>query len=133
MPEYIIHGTNKPFGIGMRVSHGCIRLYPEDIKSLYQQVSLRTPVRIVNRPYKVGTYNDRIYLEAHPYLEEDAQQFEGNLTSVVEMLIKVTGERGYQVDWVLARSVIAESNGIPVEIGRIKPAEQEDGDQFEGN
>ena len=133
MPEYIIHGTNKPFGIGMRVSHGCIRLYPEDIKSLYQQVSLRTPVRIVNQPYKVGTYNDRIYLEAHPYLEEDTEQFEGNLTSVVESLIKVTGERGYQVDWALASSVIAESNGIPVEIGRIKPAEQDGGIQIEGN
>ena len=127
MPEYIIHGTNKPFGIGMRVSHGCIRLYPEDIKSLYQQVSLRTPVRIVNQPYKVGTYNDRIYLEAHPYLEEDTEQFEGNFTSVVEMLIKVTGKGGYQVDWALAKSVIAESNGIPVEIGRIKPAEQDNG------
>ena len=130
MPEYIIHGTNKPFGIGMRVSHGCIRLYPEDIKSLYQQVSLRTPVRIVNQPYKVGTYNGRIYLEAHPYLEEDTELFEGNLTSVVEMLIKVTGKAGYQVDWGLAKSVIAESNGIPVEIGRIKSPEQNDGNSF---
>ena len=124
LPEYIIHGTNKPFGIGMRVSHGCIRLYPEDIKSLYRQVSLRTPVRIVNQPYKVGRYNDRLYLEAHPYLEEDTEQFEGNLTSVVEMLIKVTGEGGYQVDWARAKSVIAESKGIPVEIGRIKPVVQ---------
>ncbi len=130
MPEYIIHGTNKPFGIGMRVSHGCIRLYPEDIKSLYQQVSLRTPVRIVNQPYKVGTYNGSIYLEAHPYLEEDTELFEGNLTSVVEMLIKVTGKGGYQVDWGLAQSVIAESNGIPVEIGSIKPPEQNDGNSF---
>ncbi len=130
MPEYIIHGTNKPFGIGMRVSHGCIRLYPEDIKSLYQQVSLRTPVRIVNQPYKVGKYNGRIYLEAHPYLEEDTELFEGNLTSVVEILIKVTGKGGYQVDWGLAKSVIAESNGIPVEIGRIKPPEQNDGNSF---
>ena len=133
MPEYIIHGTNKPFGIGMRVSHGCIRLYPEDIKSLYQQVELRTPVRIVNQPYKVGTHNGRIYLEAHPYLEEDTGLFEGNLTSVVEMLIRVTGEQGYQVDWALAQSVIAESNGIPVEIGRIKPAERDNDNQFEGD
>ena len=127
MPEYIIHGTNKPFGIGMRVSHGCIRLYPEDIKSLYQQVELRTPVRIVNQPYKVGRYNDKIYLEAHPFMEEDAQQFEGNLTSVVEMLIKITGDMRYQVDWGLAHSVIAESNGIPVEIGRLIRTEQQDG------
>ena len=127
LPEYIIHGTNKPFGIGMRVSHGCIRLYPEDIKSLFQQVKLRTPVRIVNQPYKVGRYNDKIYLEAHPFMEEDAEQFEGNLTSVVEMLIKITGDREYQVDWGLAQSVIAESNGIPVEIGRIIRIEQQDG------
>ena len=133
MPEYIIHGTNKPFGIGMRVSHGCIRLYPEDIKSLYQQVSLRTPVNIVNQPYKVGKYNDRLYLEAHPYLEEDTELFEGNLTSVVEMLIKVTSKGGYQVDWALATSVIAGSNGIPVEIGRIKQAEQDNDNLFEGH
>ena len=119
MPEYIIHGTNKPFGIGMRVSHGCIRLYPEDIKSLYQQVTLNTPVRIVNQPYKVGRLEDKIYLEAHPYLEEDTEQFEGSLTSVVEMLIDITGERGYQVDWELVKTVIAESNGIPVEIGMV--------------
>jgi L,D-transpeptidase ErfK/SrfK len=119
MPEYIIHGTNKPFGIGMRVSHGCIRLYPENIKSLYQQVKLNTPVRIVNQPYKVGRLEDKIYLEAHPYLEEDTEQFEGNLTSVVEMLIDITGERGYQVDWDLVKTVIAESNGIPVEIGLV--------------
>ena len=119
MPEYIIHGTNKPFGIGMRVSHGCIRLYPENIKSLYRQVKLNTPVRIVNQPYKVGRLEDKIYLEAHPYLEEDTEQFEGNLTSVVEMLIDITGERGYQVDWDLVKTVIAESNGIPVEIGQV--------------
>ncbi|MDE0512837.1 MAG: L,D-transpeptidase family protein [Gammaproteobacteria bacterium] len=125
MPEYIIHGTNKPFGIGMRVSHGCIRLYPEDIKSLYQQVTLNTPVRIVNQPYKVGRLEDKIYLEAHPYLEEDTEQFEGSLTSVVEMLIDITGERGYQVDWELVKTVIAESNGIPVEIGMVIAEEPE--------
>ena len=125
MPEYIIHGTNKPFGIGMRVSHGCIRLYPENIKSLYQQVKLNTPVRIVNQPYKIGRLEDKIYLEAHPYLEEDTEQFEGNLTSVVEMLIDITGERGYQVDWDLIKTVIAESNGIPVEIGLVTAEDPE--------
>ena len=126
MPEYIIHGTNRPFGIGLRVSHGCIRLYPEDIKSLYKRVKLRTPVHIVNQPYKVGRYNDKIYLEAHPYLTEDAERFEGSLTSVVEMLIKITGDMEYEINWNLAKSAIAESNGIPVEIGRINAVEQPD-------
>ena len=122
-PEYLIHGTNKPFGIGMRVSHGCIRLYPEDIESLYRKVKLRTPVRIVNQPYKVGRLGDKLYLEAHEYLEEDMGQFEGNLTSVIESLIKTTGEDRHQVDWDLVKSVIAERNGIPVEIGTVIAAE----------
>ena len=77
-PEYIIHGTNKPYGVGMRVSHGCIRLYPEDIETLFPQVRLQTPVRIINQPYKVGRHGDQLYLEAHPYLEEDAGQFQDN-------------------------------------------------------
>ena len=121
MPEYIIHGTNKPFGIGMRVSHGCIRLYPEDIEKLYQQVKLNTPVRIVNQPYKVGVHQSRLYLEAHPYLQEDQEKFERNLTSIIEMLINIADDVAYQVDWDRAKSAIAESNGIPVEIGRIIP------------
>ena len=119
VPEYIIHGTNKPFGIGLRVSHGCIRLYPEDIESLYRKIALHTPVRIINQPYKVGRHGDKLYLEAHPYLEEDAEQFEGSLTSVVESLIKTTGNNNYLVDWKLAQSVLDKSNGIPVEIGSV--------------
>jgi len=60
-----IHGTNKPYGIGMRVSRGCIRLYPEDIKSLIRQVPDGTQVNIVEQPYKFGHKRSVIYLEAH--------------------------------------------------------------------
>ena len=119
LPQYLIHGTNKPYGIGMRVSHGCIRLYPEDIESLFAQVELGTPVRIVNQPFKVGRHEGKLYLEAHPYLAEDAERFEGNLTSVVGMLVRVTGDDGYVVDWDLAKAVIAEKNGMPAQIGEI--------------
>ena len=118
IPSYLIHGTNKPYGVGMRVSHGCIRLYPEDIKELFEKISIGTPVTIVNQPYKVGSRNGRIFLEAHPYLEEDAGQFEGNLTTVVRMLVNITSERQYAVDWNLAKQVINEHKGIPVAIGR---------------
>ncbi len=119
MPDYLIHGTNKPFGIGMRVSHGCIRLYPEDIEELFTQVKLRTPVHIVNQPYKVGRLNNKIYLEAHPFLEEDAEQYKDNLTSVVKMIVEVTGEDEYHIEWDLAKQVIREMKGIPVMIGRM--------------
>jgi len=117
LPQYLIHGTNKPYGIGMRVSHGCIRLYPEDIESLFSKVKVGTPVSIVNQPYKVGQRDGRIYLEAHPFLEEDADLFEDNLTSVVKILIDITAERAYKVDWDLAKQVIRQANGIPIEIG----------------
>jgi L,D-transpeptidase ErfK/SrfK len=119
LPSYLIHGTNKPYGVGMRVSSGCIRLYPEHIQALFQQVTLGTPVRIVNQPYKIGLQDDIIYLEAKPFLEEDAHLFDGNLTSVVKMLVSISNERKYDVNWDLAKQIIDEQAGIPVEIGRM--------------
>jgi L,D-transpeptidase ErfK/SrfK len=62
---YGIHGTNRPFGIGRRVSHGCIRLYPEDIKVLFKSARLGTKVKIVDEPVKTGIYNGKIYVEIH--------------------------------------------------------------------
>ena len=69
LPGYLIHGTNRPYGVGMRVSHGCVRLYPEDISRLFDAVSVGTPVRIINQPYKAGWYHGVLYFEAHPPLE----------------------------------------------------------------
>jgi L,D-transpeptidase ErfK/SrfK len=126
LPSYLIHGTNKPYGVGLRVSSGCIRMYPEDIKALFEMAPVGTPVRIVNQPYKVGVLNGKIMLEASPYLEEDTDQFEGNLTSVVKMLVSVSREHKYEVDWELARRVITDRDSIPVEIGRILDEKMEE-------
>ena len=68
LPGYLIHGTNKPSGVGMRVTHGCIRMFPEDIEALYKVVRASTPVHIVNQPYKLGWGVGGLYLEAHPPL-----------------------------------------------------------------
>jgi len=62
---YGIHGTNRPLGIGRRVSHGCIRLYPEDIKVLFTLARWGAQVKIVNEPVKTGVYNDNVYVEIH--------------------------------------------------------------------
>ncbi len=121
-PEYLIHGTNKPYGVGMRVSHGCIRLYPEDIEALYENVSLKTPVKIINQPYKVGVKDEVIYLEAHPFLEEDKEQFENNLTSVVSMLVQFADDRDYEIDWATAYDAINNPTGVPVVIGMYLPS-----------
>ena len=69
LPGYLIHGTNKPAGVGMRVTHGCLRMFPEDIEYLFEQIAIDTPVRIVNEPVKIGWQGDALVLEAHPILE----------------------------------------------------------------
>ncbi len=70
IPGYLIHSTNKPLGVGMRISHGCIRMLPEDIERLFPQLPVGTPVVIINQPVKAGWYGGKLYLEVHPPLEE---------------------------------------------------------------
>jgi L,D-transpeptidase ErfK/SrfK len=117
-PGYLIHGTNKKYGIGMRVSHGCIRLYPQDIRELFDRVPEGTPVRIVNQPYKAGWKGERLYLEAHRPLAEDSR--EAGITAMVAEVIRATREPGYVVDWDLAIRVVDESTGIPTPIGAVQ-------------
>ncbi len=74
-PEYLIHGTNKPYGVGLRSSHGCIRLYPEDIEMMYKAVPLGTPVRVVNQPFLFGWHDGRLYLQAYTVFEDDTRNW----------------------------------------------------------
>lgn len=120
---YSIHGTNKAFGMGMRVSHGCIRLYPDDIADLFHRVKINTPVNIINQPYKVGERDGVIYLEVHPHLDEDYEHFSRNdITEVVKYIIEVTDESRYKIDWDMVRKIVDESTGMPVAIGMKIPA-----------
>src|SRR5512133_1433915 len=68
--SYLIHGTNKPASIGLRATNGCIRLYPEDVKRLYENTPVKTPVTIVNQPYLLGQSNGVVYMEVHASTEE---------------------------------------------------------------
>jgi L,D-transpeptidase ErfK/SrfK len=122
-PEYLIHGTNKPYGVGMRVSHGCIRLYPEDIEYLFNNVKLGTSVNIVNQPYKVGERNGVVYLEAHQHLDEDNERF-SSLTEIVKLVIEMTKDKTYEIDWNLLSQVVEEHKGVPVAIGLYVPEMQ---------
>jgi L,D-transpeptidase ErfK/SrfK len=65
MRRILVHGTNRPLGVGRKVSHGCIRLYPEDIPRLFERVEIGTRVVIVREPVKVGVREGRIYVELH--------------------------------------------------------------------
>ena len=65
MPEYGLHGTNVPWGVGMNISHGCVRLYPEDIERLFYKAKVGTPGRFVYQPVKFGWRGDSLYVEVH--------------------------------------------------------------------
>lgn len=74
LESVLIHGTDRPFGIGMRVSHGCIHLYPEDIVKLYRRVPVGTRVTIVNQPVKAALVGNRVLVEAHETEGKDLEQ-----------------------------------------------------------
>ncbi len=118
---YLIHGTNKPYGLGMRVTHGCIRLYPKDIEQLFAMTPVNTKVTIVNQPYKAGWRNGDLYLEVHTPLEEEADKKQSNYQRLVDTISKATNSHkenkeraNVKVDWNRVREVMADARGIPV-------------------
>ena len=78
-PSYAIHGTDKPSSIGLRGSHGCLRMYPEDIVSIYNDVPVGTPVRVVNQPRLLGWRDHMLYLQTYPILEDDKRNHNAQL------------------------------------------------------
>jgi L,D-transpeptidase ErfK/SrfK len=123
IPSYLIHGTNKEYGIGMQVTHGCMRMYPEDIEHLFNSVNIGTPVYIVNQPFKVGWFNDTLYLEAHPFLEGSEPEIMNDKMPLVELILSMLHEHPYYpVDWSTVEIIRVEASGIPVAIGPEKKA-----------
>lgn len=121
LPGYLIHGTNKPAGVGMRVTHGCIRMYPEDIAALFKMIPVGTPVRIVNQPYKLGWGEDGLYLEAHPPLDEEQEGEQWTPTAITRLLVDATSERSAELDWELAEAVFRAATGVPAHISHGEP------------
>jgi len=121
-PAYLFHGTNKPYGVGRRVSHGCVRLYPEDIERLYPHIKIGTPVTVVDQPMKLARQGDQVMLEIHPnQLQADEVEQTGKLTPVkpaeFEYLLTVAaGKDTDRIDWAKAKQAAMERRGIPVEI-----------------
>ena len=134
IPGYLIHGTNRPAGVGMRVTHGCIRMYPEDIFFLYNELKIGTPVRIINEPIKLGWDERKLFLEVHSSLdskrevnksflyENDNPPKKHNLTILTEKIIAVTEENNRDaIDWQMAETILVDPSGIPVIIGSKHP------------
>lgn len=116
LPGYWIHGTNRPYGIGMRITHGCVRMYPEDIKSLFSQVEVGTLVRIVNQPVKFGWSGNALYMEAHPPLEEDGSDFMALKDAALQRLEQIAVQRPYELNGRAFLRALKQQRGIPLAI-----------------
>ncbi|MFI4868981.1 MAG: L,D-transpeptidase family protein [Steroidobacterales bacterium] len=119
--SYLIHGTNKPYGIGLRSSHGCMRLYPEDIEKLYGMVTNGTPVRVVNQPFLFGLHDQQLYLQAYTVLEDDPRDWDHAQKKLLSHALaahiqKALQAAGRQVDWQSVAAITHAPRGIPVPV-----------------
>lgn len=120
LPGYLIHGSNKKFGIGMRVSHGCFRMLNHNVLELADMVKTGEKVRIINQPYKFGVENGKLYLEAHEPLEDDnLPSIVDRQATVVNLLLSRDDLQNAQIDWDRLRDVVAEQRGIPEVVGEL--------------
>jgi L,D-transpeptidase ErfK/SrfK len=114
--SYLIHGTNRPYGVGMRVTHGCVRMYPEDIEALFPEVPVGTPVQIVNQPIKLGWLADTLFIEVHPPLDEERENVV--VMNVAIDLVNASWEkRPFNLNGRALKQAVTEQNGIPFAIG----------------
>jgi L,D-transpeptidase ErfK/SrfK len=122
-PAYLIHGTHKPFGVGRRVSSGCIRMYPEDIIKVFESIPVGTPVRVIKQPIKIAWVDDMLYIEAHAEGElADSYEDIGKIKEyrVPETLFQdvreKAGEAVDRLDWKAIREAVKYRRGIPMAI-----------------
>jgi L,D-transpeptidase ErfK/SrfK len=121
LPLYALHGSNMPWGVGMQVSHGCIRLYNEDIALLFREVRVGTPGEFLYQPVKVGTRDGDIYVEVHP----DIYSLRGNLEDEANQILAKKGWSD-RVDRARLQRAVADQTGVPTVISivdRVEAAE----------
>ena len=120
-PSYLIHGTNKPYGIGLRSSHGCVRLYPEDIEKLYAMVPIGTPVRVVNQPFLFGWQEQQLYLQAYPILDDDKRDWKRAQHALIQHMmpqhVRTAMQRSsVSIDWQRVSALATAPRGVPVPV-----------------
>jgi L,D-transpeptidase ErfK/SrfK len=122
-PTYLIHGTNKPAGVGLRSSHGCIRLFPEDIELLFDLVKPGTRVTVVNQPFVFGWHEGELLMQAHEVLEDDPRDWQRAQRkllskSLAQRIQRRLREQGDAIDWEAVSRVSHVPRSIPVPLNR---------------
>jgi L,D-transpeptidase ErfK/SrfK len=114
---YMIHGTNNPIAVGLAVTHGCIRMYPDDVATLFPMIPVGTPVRIVNEPVKVAWVDGELLLEAHPPVDAEGQSFEPDVDQFSQLLQAAVGDNTVAIHWDYAREVLQKADGVLATVG----------------
>ena len=109
-PGFVIHGTNRPWSIGKAVSHGCIRMYPRDIRALFAMVEVGTPVRIIDAPISLGWGDTELYLDVHPSEENH------NLEDFRAQIMSIAGDQRDRINWTLIEHLLREKRGVATQI-----------------
>jgi L,D-transpeptidase ErfK/SrfK len=122
-PSYLIHGTNKPYGVGMRSSHGCVRFYPEDIADLYDQVPVGTKFTVVNQPFVFGWHRGEMYVQAFPILEDDEREHPKAAdtllnASISDEMWQKLKQHDVAIDLELVNQMVAQPRGIAMPVSR---------------
>ena len=133
-PQILIHGSNKPWGIGRRVSSGCMRMYPEDIIKMFNMTPIGTKVTIVNQPIKIGWYGGGLYLEANPSMTQSNEiEIDGTHTAkplddgLKKFIKDVAGKSADDIDWMTVKKAVRERRGYPIQI--VVPKKKSDADE----
>jgi L,D-transpeptidase ErfK/SrfK len=120
-PSYLIHGTNKPYGVGLRSSHGCLRMYPEDVVKFYDMVPVGTQVTVVNQPFVFGWHRDQLYLQAFNVLEDDKRDWSKSqpkllAKTLTKRMQTELAARKEAVDWAKVAEITRGTRGIPLSV-----------------
>ena len=120
-PSYLIHGTNKPYGVGMRSSHGCIRLYPEDIAVFFDLIPIGTKVTVVNQPYLFGWHDGLLYLQAYSVMEDDSRDWSKHSKALLAKLLnpklqKKIADHDKDIDWQRVGDLAHAARAMPVPV-----------------
>jgi L,D-transpeptidase ErfK/SrfK len=114
---YLIHGTNNPIAVGLAVTHGCVRMYPDDVAALFPLIPVGTPVRLINEPVKVAWVDGELLLEAHPPVDAEGQSFEPNVDQFSALLQAAVGDTTVAIHWDYAREVLQKADGVIATVG----------------
>jgi L,D-transpeptidase ErfK/SrfK len=114
---YEIHGTNNPLAVGMAITHGCIRMYPEDVAALFAAVPMGTKVWLINDPVKVAYVDGDLLVEAHPPVDSEGQTLEPDLELLSKQLDQALGNSTAAIHWDFARQALRAATGMPTVVG----------------